>query len=126
MPEDYATPPPPPPPAPANRPYGQIPPYGSPYSGGPYSTGPYSGAPGYGGLPPGRRSAWVYIGIISGSLAAVCLLVMLMVWGTMKSIRADGKGLGLGSDSIAVIDVNGVILSPETVDAQLRKFGDDS
>ena len=28
--------------------------------------------------------------------------------------------------SIAVIDITGVILSPETVDSQLRKFGDDS
>jgi len=131
MPEDYATPPPPPPPpSPVNRPYGQIPPYapysGAPYSTGPYGAGPYGGAPGYGGLPPRRRSAWFYIGIISGSLAAVCLLITLMVWGTMKSIGADGKGLGLGSESIAVIDVTGVILSPETVDSQLRKFGDDS
>jgi len=76
--------------------------------------------------PPRRRSAWFYIGIITGSLAAVFLLVALMVWGTMRSIGGDGKGLGLGSDTIAVVDITGVILSPETVDSQLRKFGDDS
>jgi protease-4 len=114
MPEDYTTPPPPPPPV--NRPYGQFPPYGS----------PYSAPPGYGVPPPRRRSAWFYIGIIAGSLAAVCLLIMLMVWGTMRSIGGDSKGLGLGSESIAVIDITGVILSPETVDTQLRKYGDDS
>src|SRR6267154_6599837 len=124
MPEDYATPPPPPPPV--NRPYGQFPPYASPYSGAPYSTGPYSTGPGYGVPPPRRRSAWFYIGIITGSLAAVFLLITLMVWGTMRSFGGDGKGLGLSSDTIAVIDISGVILSPETVDSQLRKFGDDS
>ncbi len=59
-------------------------------------------------------------------MAAACLLVTLMVWGTMRSIGADGKGLGLSPDTIAVIDITGVILSPETVDTQLRKFGDDS
>src|SRR5437868_15506390 len=111
MPEDYATPPPPPPPSPVNRPYGQMPPYapysGAPYSTGPYSTGPYSGAPGYGGMPPRRRSAWFYIGIISGSVGAVCLLITLMVWGTMKSMGGDGKGLGLGSEVLAALDVTG-------------------
>jgi protease-4 len=128
MPEDYATPPPPPPPPESvNRPYGQVPPPSAyPYSAGQYSTGPYSSGPGYGVPPPRRRSAWFYIGIITGSLAAVCLLITLMVWGTMRSIGGDGKGLGLSSDTIAVIDISGVILSPETVDSQLRKFGDDS
>ena len=38
----------------------------------------------------------------------------------------DSAGFGLSSDRIAVIDLTGVILSPETVNAQLRKFGDDS
>lgn len=117
MPDDFVTPPPPPPPpAPAYRPYGQIPPYGS----------TYPAAPNYGGLPPRRRSPWFYIGIIAGSLGAVFLLVWAMVWWTIRSAGGDGKGLGLGSNSIAVIDITGVILSPDTVNAQLRKFGDDS
>jgi protease-4 len=76
--------------------------------------------------PPRRRSAWFYIGVIGGSLAAVCLLVTLMVWGTMRSIGDGSAGFGLSTDSIAVIDLTGVILSPETVDSQLRKFGEDS
>jgi protease-4 len=124
MPEDYGTPPPPPPPpSPVNRPYGQIPPYASPYTSAPYASAPGYG---YGGPPIRRRSAWFYIGIITGSLAAVFLMITLMVWGTMRSMGGDGKGLRLGSDTIAVIDVTGVILSPETVDSELRKFGDDS
>jgi protease IV len=111
MPEDYSTPPPPPPLPPPSYPYAQIPPYGS---------------RGYGLPPAPRRSAWFYIGIIAGSLAAVCLLVTLMVWFTMRSAGGDAGGLGLNSDRIAVIDVTGVILSAESVDNQLRKFGDDS
>ena len=98
-------------------PYGQRPPYGS----------PYSMPPSYGMTPPRRRSAWFYIGVIGGSLAAVCLLLTFMVWATMRSIGGgDSAGFGLSADRIAVIDITGVILSPETVDSQLRKFGDDS
>src|SRR5438876_9102922 len=118
MPEDYATPPPPPPPpAPANRPYGQSQGYASPYSAPPGYASPYATPPGYGVPPPRRRSAWFYIGIITGSLAAVFLLITLMVWGTVRSMGGNGKGLGLSSDTIAVIDVTGVILSPDTVNS---------
>jgi protease-4 len=105
MPDDFATP------------YGQTPTYAA----------PYGTAPGYGVPPPRRRSPWFYIGIIVGSLAAVFLLVTLMVWAAMRSATGSGSsGFGIGTDSIAVIDLSGVILSPETVDTQLRKFGDDS
>ena len=109
MPEDFSTPPPPPPPSYS---YAQPPAY------------PY---PPRQGFPPHRqRSAWFYLGIIAGSLAAVFLLVTLMVWVTARSVTGSSSGLGLASDSIAVIDISGAILSPETIDAQLRKFGADS
>jgi len=110
MTEDYTTPPPPPPPSP----YPQYPP------------APYGYTASYGGPPPRRRSAWFYIGIIAGSLAAVCLLVTFMVWITMRTVGGDEAGaFGIKTDQIAVIDISGVILSPETVNSQLRKFGDD-
>jgi protease IV len=49
-----------------------------------------------------------------------------MVWATMRSITGgDASAFGLSSSQIGVIDINGVILSPETIDTQLRKFGDD-
>jgi protease-4 len=52
---------------------------------------------------------------------------MFMVWAAMRSVSgSNGPGFGLSTDSIAVIDISGVILTPETVDTQLRKFGDDS
>ena len=78
-------------------------------------------AVGHGFVPPRRRSAWFYIGVIGGSFAAVFLMVSLMVWVTMR----PSGGLGLNTNQIAVIDVSGVILSAETVNEQLRKFGDD-
>jgi protease-4 len=108
MPEDYIPPPPPPPP-----PYAQA----STYQ---YPAAPY-------GLPPRRHSPWFYIGIIVGSLAAVCLLMTLMVWTTMRSITgaSTSSGFVLNSSQIGVIDISGVILSPETIDTQIRKFGDD-
>jgi protease-4 len=50
-----------------------------------------------------------------------------MFWFMMRSVRGGGSSsLGLGNDQIAVIDLEGVILSAEAVDTQLRKFGDDS
>ena len=118
MPEDYGTPtPPPPPPAPT---YPQN--YPSPASyppSYPYSAG--NGAP-----PPRRRSAWFYIGVIGGSLAAVFLLVTCLVWAAMRSAGGDSGGFGLSEERIAVIDLTGVILSPDAVNNQLRKFGEDS
>ena len=44
----------------------------------------------------------------------------------MRSAQGNTSGLALGNNQIAVIDITGVILSPETINTQLRKFGDDS
>jgi protease-4 len=114
MPEDYVPPPSPPPPPPAQF---------TPHQ--PYASPPYSYPPAYGLAPTPRRSAWFYIGIIAGSLAAVFLLVTALVWTTMRSVGGDSAGFGINPSSIAVIDISGAILSPETIDTQLRKFGDD-
>ncbi len=117
MPEDFTPQPPPPPPPPSAR-YAAPPPYAPGY------PPPY---PPVGYTPPRRRSAWFYIGIIGGSFAAVCLLVTLMVWVTMRSVTGTGSaGLGLNPSQIAVIDISGVILSPEGINTELRKFGDNS
>ena len=76
--------------------------------------------------PPVRRSPWFYVLVIGGSFAAVCLLFWGMAWYAMRSVQGDGSGLPLGTNRVAVVDINGVILSPETINSQLRKFGDDS
>jgi protease-4 len=101
-------------------PYGQIPPYGSHYAApaGYYGTMP----------PPRRRPWWFYVAVIAGSMAGVTLLVMAMVWSAARALGGGGNagGFGFDGDRIAVIDVTGVILSPETVSSQLRRFGDDA
>jgi protease-4 len=116
MPEDFQAPPqpqtPPPPPSYA-RSYAAPSAYPANYPQA-YSSSPY-------GPPPPRRSPWFYVAVIGGSFAAICLVMGLMVWATMRS-----ASLGLGTNQIGVIDVDGVILSAETLNSQLRKFGDDS
>jgi protease IV len=116
MPEDFqATPQPqtaPPPPSYARS-------YAAPSAYPANYPQPYSSSP-YGPAPP-RRSPWFYVAVIGGSFAAICLVMSLMVWATMRS-----ASLGLGTNQIGVIDVDGVILSAETLNSQLRKFGDDS
>ena len=115
MPDEFAqqlpSPPPPPPP--------QFGGYAS------YSQPPVP--PAYRPAPRPRRSPWFYVLTIGGSFAAICLALSCMFWFMMRSVRGgSGSSLGLGNDQIAVIDLEGVILSAETVDTQLRKFGDDS
>jgi protease-4 len=76
--------------------------------------------------PVRHRSPWFYVTVIGGSFAAICLVLWGMAWMAMRSAGNTNSGrLGLGSQ-IAVMDIDGVILSPEAVNAQLRKFGDDS
>jgi len=126
MPEDFVTPPPPPPPsAPA-----QAPPYAAPYAA-PYAT-PYgspSPYPVYGRPPGPRRSAWFWIAVIGGSFAVVALLFGVMIWAAVRSVNGDsttaGDAFGGGS-KIGVIDVDGVITDADKLNAQIRKFGDDS
>lgn len=117
-------PPPPPPPTTATRPvdpaaYGPRP----PYAGG-YTPGYGYGA---GTLPPRpQRSAWFYVGVIGGSVAAVGLVMWALMWWAMRSVTGTtGTGAFAGS-SIAVIDVSGVLLDADKFNTQLRKFGDDS
>ena len=57
-------------------------------------------------------------------MVAVFLLFTGMVWYTARSFNGSSGGLDFGK-RIAVIDISGVILSPDAVDTQLRRFGDD-
>ena len=118
MPEEFQPQSPPPPPPFTGGYAAPRPPYGSPYSVG------YP--PAYTPAPLRQRSPWFYVAVIGGSFAAICLAMSAMIWWSMRSIQGNGSGLGLGTSQIAVLDIDGVILSPDAVDAQLRKFGDDS
>ena len=108
-----ATPPPPPPPGFAYR--------GSPLGSGPYG---YSPNPGTGVAAGRRRSAWFYLGIISGSLVVASLLFSLMVWMTVRSAGSTASK-PFASSHVGVIDISGVIMDSDKIDTQLREFGDD-
>jgi protease IV len=136
MPEDNVTPPPPPPPppaAPSQAPYAYAPPYGNPYAqASPYAGSPYaqvSPYPAYGRPPRPRRSPWFWVTILGGTFAVIALLITLMIWSTVHSLNGDStsasNAFGTGSQ-IGVIDVDGVITDADKLNAQIRKFGDDS
>ena len=112
MPEDFPTPVPPPPPPPS-----------------PFLNRPgFQSYPGYPIPPRATRSAWFYIGVIGGSFAVVVLLIWAMIWSTVRALggeQASMDGFRTGS-RIGVIDISGVVADADTVDEQLRKFGNDS
>ena len=126
------TPPPPPsayppPPQPAYQqpqgPYAQ--PY-APYAGTPYGYA-YAGAPG--APPASRRSRWFWVAI-TALIIGLVLIILTALWGSMMRslIRAGDSGSGgvFSGSSIAVVEINGVILDPDKLDKELEKFGDDS
>ena len=91
----------------------------------------YSGYPGYPAIYPGYvgrppRSGWFWVAVIVGCLCLVALLLGAMFWSAFKTVSDDTATTGFGSDKIAVIDLDGVILDADKIDSQLRKFGDDS
>ena len=98
----------------------------SPYAGAP----PAPAAPGYAYVaPPPRRSGWFWVAILGGIFAVIVLIVCVTFASLAKSLGSDTDsetGVSFSGDSIAVIDISGVILDAEKVDKQLRKFGDDS
>jgi protease-4 len=108
---DSFTPPPVPPPAQPQPPYG--------YAAPQYATGPYAGKP--------KRSGWFWFAIVFGILAVVVVGFCILIASMVKTLSADSDtGTSFGkTDSIAVIEVSGVILDADKVDKQLQKFGDD-
>lgn len=101
-------------------------------AGGPAAYGVRPGyAPGYGygggPLPPRpQRSAWFYVGVIGGSVAAVGLVMWLLMWAAMRQVTGGSATGAFAGSSIGVIDLSGVILDADKFNTQLRKFGDDS
>jgi protease-4 len=81
------------------------------------------------GYPAPRQSGLVWVAIIVAIIGVVLLGVAFAFSSAIKSlaIGAEGGGasLGGGGNSIAVIDISGVILDADKVDRQLQKYGDD-
>src|SRR6202051_3082712 len=73
-----------------------------------------------------RRShtlLWILIG--GGAFFLFVLAVFSLVYLTLHSNTSDA-GFGGFGDRIGVVDLEGVILTPQPVVGQLKKFGDDS
>ena len=80
----------------------------------------------YANPQPTRRSAWFWVAIIVAILAVVVLGVCFTVSRAMRNLDlSDSGGPSFGGNSIAVIDISGVILDADKVDKQLEKFGND-
>ena len=71
--------------------------------------------------PRSRVFLWVLLG--GGAFFLFLLAVFALVYFTVRTQQKDSfSGFG---DKIAVVDLEGVILSPKDMVEQLRKFGDD-
>lgn len=113
----------PPPPATASAPPYQ----GSSYSGSSYGTPvgtPASGYP-YGYGPPRKHSGWIWAAVVGGVLL-LAMVVAAIAFSRMAKQLTGGSDMTFGGDSIAVLDISGVILDADKIDKQLRKFGDDN
>jgi protease IV len=73
---------------------------------------------------PSRTLLWVLIGV--GAFFLYAIFMMSLAYLTMLASGNETEfGAGFG-DRIAVVDLDGIILSPEPVVGQLKRFDDDS
>src|ERR1700729_2790552 len=70
-----------------------------------------------------RTLLWILIG--GGAFFLFVLAVFTLVYLTLHASGTQGGLSGFG-DRIGVVDLDGVILSPQPVVDELKKFGDDS
>ncbi len=71
-----------------------------------------------------RTLLWVLIG--GGAFFLFVLAVFSIVYITLHAGGGETGGITSFGDRIGVVDLDGVILSPQPVVGQLKKFGDDS
>ena len=71
-----------------------------------------------------RTLLWVLIG--GGAFFLFVLAVFTLVYLTMHAGGTESAGFGGFGDRIGVVDLEGVILSPQPVVDELKKFGEDS
>src|SRR6478609_8827214 len=76
-------------------------------------------------MPEGRSRTLLWILIGGGAFFLFVLAVFTLVYLTMHAGTGEA-GIGGFGDRIGVVDLDGVILSPQPVVGQLKKFGDDS
>lgn len=75
--------------------------------------------------PRSRTLLWILIG--GGAFFLFVLAVFTLVYLTLQAGGGETSGIGaFGGDRIGVVDLDGVILSPQPVVDELKKFADDS
>jgi protease IV len=76
-------------------------------------------------MSDGRSRTWLWILIGGGAFFLFVLAVFSLVYLTLHAGGNESAFSGFG-DRIGVVDLDGVILSPQPVVEELKKFGDDS
>jgi protease IV len=74
-----------------------------------------------------RRShtaLWIVIG--GGAFLLYAFVVLSLIYMTLRANGNEGAGFSGFGDRIAVVDLEGIILSPQPVAGQLKHFADDS
>src|ERR1700687_4732782 len=76
-------------------------------------------------MPEGRSRTLLWILIGGGAFFLFVLAVFALVYMTLHAGGSAPDSTSFG-DRIGVVDLDGVILSPQPVVGQLKKFADDS
>src|SRR5579872_5496442 len=71
-----------------------------------------------------RTLLWILIG--GGAFFLFVLAVFTLVYLTLHAGGTEASSITSFGDRIGVVDLDGVILSPQPVVGELKKFGDDS
>src|ERR1700721_2379688 len=76
-------------------------------------------------MPEARSRTLLWILIGGGAFFLFVLAVFTLVYMTLHAGTTDA-GITSFGDRIGVVDLDGVILSPQPVVGQLKRFGEDS
>jgi protease-4 len=77
-------------------------------------------------MPEARSRTLLWILIGGGAFFLFVLAVFSLVYLTLHAGGTEASGFSGFGDRIGVVDLDGVILSPQPIVGQLKKFGDDS
>lgn len=72
-------------------------------------------------MPEARSRGWIWL-LVGGAFLLFVIAVFGLVYLVVGGTHEDGLAFG---DKIAVVDLDGVILSPKQLVPQLKKFADD-